>query len=171
MKKRITEFSLKKIKIVLMVCLSILLLTSCISHYIGYNGYQKYKYRRSTFGNRAESVGRKVFVKDLQYSSNVQLDSFDIFIEKGYKWGHYKYEDTNLVKGSKFPFQVSYTQSTGLNYLNYYVINKSKFDSIDNMAIYLQNEDLKDTLIIGIQKFNKKWDSIGYIKVWNPDKK
>ena len=37
------------------------------------------------------------------------------------------------------------------------------------MNIYLKEPLLKDTLLVGIQKYTNKWDSIGYIKVWDKD--
>jgi hypothetical protein len=150
-------------------CLSFLLLSSCISHDIGYNGYEKGKYRRVTYGNRKESVERKVFVKDLRYSSDVDLDTFEIFIEKGYQWGRNNGNDTRLVTKSKHPFQISFRYRVGTNYMVYYVVKNQKFDSITPLTVFLEEPYLKDTLLIGVEKYNVTWEFLGYIKVWDND--
>lgn len=142
-----------------------------INSFFGWYGYEKWKYRRSTIGDKKESVNRKVFIRDLQYFSNIKLENFQIYIEKGFKYGYFSEDDTRLIKESKFPFQVSFTESVGLNNINYYVVNKKKYDSIDGTTIFLKKEYLKDTIIVGIDKFTNKWDSIGYIKVWDKTKR
>ena len=163
---------MKKAKIIFIV-LVILMLIIFISHFlsplVGWYGYEQYKYRRLTYGNRKESVERKVFVKSLSHSSSIDTIPFEIYIEKGYKYGYNNSKSTRFVTDSKFPFQISFTDEIGKNNISYYLINKEEYDSIDEMNIYLKEPLLKDTLLVGIQKYTNKWDSIGYIKVWDKD--
>lgn len=153
------------ISLVVFICIILIYLSSAI----GWYGYEKWKHRRSSFGNKTESIQRKVFVKELQYSSNVKLDSFNIYVEKGFKYGYHNENDTRLIEKGNFPYQISFTETVGLNIINYYVLNKEKYDSISGTTIYLKNKYLSDTLLIGINKYTTKWDSIGYIKVWDKD--
>lgn len=133
----------------------------------GWYGYEKWKPRRSTFGNKNEAIERKVFVKDLNYKSSVQVDSFSVFIEKGFRYGFTSSSVTRLVEDG-WPYQVSFIEKKGKNDINYYIINGKDFGSIDNLNLYLKKPYLKDTLFIGINKCHlNKWDSIGYIKVWD----
>lgn len=137
---------------------------------IGWWGYEKWKYRRSTSGNKTESVNRQVFVRNLKYLSNIELDSFNIYLEKGFRYGYLSSDNTRLINDSSFPFQIVFTENIGVNNINFYIINNKKADSLDDVTIYLRQDKLKDTLLIGIDKYTTKWDSIGYIKVWD-DKK
>ena len=160
----------KKIIVVTISIIGILLFSIWFSSAIGWYGYEKWKYRRSTFGNKDESIARKVFVKNLNYMSNTKLDSFDIYIEKGFKYGYHSSEDTRMLENDEMPFQVTFTDRVGLNNISYYIINKKAYDSITATTIYSKKPFLEDTLLIGIDRFNsmkQEWDSIGYIKVYN----
>lgn len=133
----------------------------------GWYGYEKWKVRRSTFGNKKESIGRGVFVNDLQFKSSIPIDNFNVYVEKGFRYGYTSSNNTRIIEDT-WPFQVSFTTKKEINNVNYYIINANKFGSIDNLNIYLKQAKLNDTLLIGIDKWNlNKWDSIGYIKVWD----
>jgi hypothetical protein len=90
--------------------------------YFGWYGYEKWKYRQSTWGNKKESIERKVFIKDLEYTSNLKLDSFNIFIEKGFKFGYHSASDTRIKVDGNFPYQISHTERTNSNNTVYYFI-------------------------------------------------
>ena len=92
--------------ILILAILSLLILF--LSSAIGWYGYSKWKYRRSSDGNKNESISRKVFIRDLEYSSSVKLDTFNIYIEKGYKYGYHSYNETRLLKNDMFPYQICY---------------------------------------------------------------
>nr|WP_294931129.1 hypothetical protein [uncultured Flavobacterium sp.] len=133
----------------------------------GWYGYEKWKPRRSTFGNKKEAIERNVFVKDLQFKSSIPIDSFNVYIEKGFRYGYTSSNNTRIIEDN-WPFQVSFTTQKGINNVNFYIINANKFGSIDNLNVYIKQAKLNDTLLIGINKWNlSKWDSIGYIKVWD----
>jgi hypothetical protein len=169
----ITKNNVKRFKIALLFCFTVLLLTSCISSYIGYNGYKKWSFRRNTHGDKSESINRGAFVKDLHYKSSMVLDHFHIYIEKGYWYGYHRIEDeTRFVKGTHYPYQVSCTWVEGQVYSS--LVGYREFDSIINEPysspyIYLDQPHLKDTLVLKIMVFHKDGDSIGYIKVWDTD--
>lgn len=135
--------------------------------YFGWYGYEKYKYRRITFGNREESIKRKVFIRDLEFNSNVDLDCFRIYIEKGFKYGYHGSTYTTLIEKSNYPYQISYKFLDSIKLISYEVSNKSKYDSVDNTTIFLKKPELIDTLNLKVFKYSsKKWDSIGFIRVW-----
>jgi hypothetical protein len=147
----------------------------------GYHGYGKEKMRRNSDGNRNESTYRKVFIKDLDTKSNMNLDSFNIFIEKGYKYGYFSANETNfLTEETKYPYQISHTDRTHNNEIVYFFIEQREIDSIGyHLDTYLTESILKDTLEMQINKFrmtkengiNKAvWDSIGFIKVYEKQK-
>lgn len=169
MKKSNINSGLRIIKIILLLFFTVITLNSCFSIFDGYSGYEKWKYRRSTHGNRNESINRGVFIKDLQYKSSIKLDSFNVYIEKGYKWGFKGNHQTRLIEDVKYPYQLTFTPEKGLNNIYYFIINKNKFDSIDVSNIYLKQKYLKDTLLIGISKHISTTEShrIGCIKVWD----
>lgn len=138
---------------------------------VGWYGYDKWKYRRSTLGNKVESIQRKVFIKDLKYSSNIDLDSFNIYIEKGFRYGYNSSQVTRLLKKDKFPYQICYNIKTDT--INIYEFDdnfiSNKYDSIPSVY-FLQGPKLEDPFTIKISRLqNKKWDSIGYITIWDKD--
>lgn len=158
MKKYVSIFG------VIIVCVVIYFLST-----IGWWGYEKWKYRRTTFGNKTESVERKVFVKDLEYFSSIKLENFSVYIEKGFKYGYLGDYQTRLLENDKYPYQITFIDKMGLNNISFYIINKEKFKLLSSSSITLKDAYLRDTLLIGIDKYTKQWDSIGYIKVWDKD--
>jgi hypothetical protein len=174
MEKQHTKNVPKIIKALLLCYFLAVLLNSCISSYIGYNGYEKWKYRRNTWGDKREAISRGAFIKDLNYESNLVLDSFNIYIEKGYWFGFKSMDETRFQEGTHYPYQISFGGIKGMNVYTL-IVNYEKFDSIDNSLysrphIYLDKPYLKDTIILTIMKFHKIPDSLGYIKVWDADK-
>lgn len=163
-----------RFKIVFVVLLIITILyfgMMLVNSYFGWYGYEKWKYRRVTFGNKIESIERKVFIKDLEYYSSIDLDSFPIYIEKGYKYGYHSSRDTRLLTDSKYPYQISYKFLDSTKIISYEIMNKNRYDSIDNVTVFLKKPYFSDTLKMGIYKYSsKKWDSIGYLKVWDKSK-
>jgi hypothetical protein len=157
--------------IVLILCFSL----PALNWYTGYHGHGKEKARRNSDGNRQESIYRKAFVKDLAYQSNLGLDSFQIFIEKGYKYGYFSAGQTNFELDDDWPFQLSHTQRTPDNNTTYYTLQTKSGTMDDHRNVYLKTPRLKDTLVMAVHKFrmtkengvNKAHrDSIGYIKVF-----
>lgn len=138
---------------------------------IGWWGYEKWKYRRSTFGNKTESIERKVFVKDLKYFSSMKLENFDVYIEKGFKYGYLGDYQTRILENDKYPYQISY--QIEIDNDNIYGFDddfkSSKYDSISSVY-FLKTPKLEKAIIIKINKLvNKNWDYIGYIKIWDKD--
>mgnify|MGYP000441563202 FL=1 len=136
--------------------------------------------RRNSWGNIAESKYRNAFVEKLDFQSNIKIDSFQIFIEKGFKWGYFSSSKTSFnLEESKFPYQISHTDRTDNNDVVYSFIGNQKFDSIDkHQTVFLKKPILNDTLIMSVTKFrlieingtNKLiQDSIGYIKVYQKE--
>ncbi|CAM1371557.1 conserved hypothetical protein [Tenacibaculum xiamenense] len=164
------------------IVFSVIFFISIANWFFGYIGYNKHKIRRNSWGNKNESEYRKVFMKDLKTISNVKLDSFNIFIEKGYKYGFFSSNQTNLLTEKvKYPYQISHTDRTNNSKTSYSFINPRgrNYDGIDSVGyhkeIYLKEPKIKDTLKMSVRKFrmikeNGKdkaiWDSIGYIKVF-----
>ncbi len=146
-----------------------------INSYFGWYGYERWKYRRVTYGDIRQSVSRKVFVKKLMYESNVDLKYFKVYLEKGYWCGYDKLDDTRFENTSKYPYQVSFNNGDTIKNVVFNISNYNKFDSIDNnilnVCVYLEKPYLKDTIVLKIIKFDGSKDSIGYIKVWDKTNK
>ncbi|WP_140487100.1 hypothetical protein [Flavobacterium sp. GSA192] len=137
------------------------------SNTVGWYGYEKWKDRRSTFGNKNEAIERGVFVKDLNYFSSIKLKEFNVYIERGYRYGYFNEKDTRIIKKDKYPYQLCFNLIDTINNYNYDYVNYIDFDTID-LNLYLKKAILEKTLYLKIQEFkNNKWDSIGYIKVWD----
>ena len=126
--------------------------------------------RRITFGDKETSKIRKVFIKDLNYKSNVDLKYFNVYIEKGFWWDPWDIKKSVFKNSTTYPYQVSFKNSDTLVRGIYEIINKQQFDSIDNnildVCIFLKEPYLKDTITLKIVKFDKYRDSIGYVKIW-----
>ena len=164
------------LKVVLIIAIIYFIVLPFSNWFIGYHGYEKEKMRRNSWGNIAESKYRNAFVEKLDFKSNLKIDSFQIFIEKGFKWGNFSSNKTSFnFEESKFPYQISHTDRTDNNDVVYSFIENQKFDSIDeHHTVFLKKPILNDTLIMRITKLrlieingtNKLiQDSIGYIKV------
>jgi hypothetical protein len=159
--------------IIITIIIAVIFFIIHLSSAIGWYGYDKWKYRKSTFGDKIESIQRKVFIKDLEYSSSIDLDSFNIYIEKGFRYGYNSSKDTRLSKKDIFPYQICY--NIKMDTSNIYGFDDdfkiNKFDSIPSIY-FLREPKLEKPFIIKINKLqNKKWDSIGYIKVWDKVKR
>lgn len=166
MKKKIIPK--KNILIILLFILSFLFLY--LNSTIGWYGYEKWKYRRDTYGDIAESKKRNVFVKDLSFSSSIKVDSFRCYIEKGFWFGKNNMNDTEF-KFTKYPYQLSFNGIGNNRYLK--ISNEDSFDSITNEnfqrpCIYLSKSELEHTVVLKIMSFKTR-DSIGYIKIWDND--
>jgi hypothetical protein len=171
-----------KSHIKIVICTILVVLVLCfglpfLNWFFGYHGYEKEKYRRNSEGNRNESIYRNAFVKDLGTKSNLKLDSFEIFIERGYKYGYFSADKTNFLSDeSKYPFQISHTDRTDNNLVVYSFVKGNKSDSIGgHLELYLKEPIISDTLKMRVEKFRMAkengrdkavWDSIGYIKVF-----
>lgn len=139
--------------------------------YIGWYGYEKWKPRRNTYGNFEESKTRNVFVKKLPYDK-LKQDSlpFDIYIERGFKYGINNSAITRIIDDSNYPYQISHTQRDSLNLISYKISNIEEFDSIFNNFILLDSSILKKKIKIDVQRFDtiiRKWNKINEIIVWD----
>ena len=175
-KKRIMKKSKYKFILILILMLLVTyLVLMIINSYFGWYGYERWKYRMGTYGDKIESVNRGVFIKDLNYNSNIDLNYFKIYIEKGYWCGFHNLEETRFENKTKYPFQISLKSCDTIKNVIFNVINSEQYDSINNeildVCIYLKEPRLKDTLWLKITTFDKKRDSIGYIKVWDKVKR
>lgn len=165
-----------KIAILFGICYFVVL--PLANWYFGYHGYEKEKHRRNTWGDIEASKTRKAFVKKLHYtpyltSDTINVDSLNIFIEKGFKYGFFSAGKTNFELGkTNYPFQISHTERANHNLVVYYFANLKKGDSIgEHRIIYLKTPKIKDTLLMTVESWRleegkAKWDSIGYIKVY-----
>lgn len=162
---------MKKIIYVFLTVVIIYLLLCFVNSYFGWYGYQQWKYRRESDGDKAESVKRKAFISDLNYKSNLDLTYFSAFIEKGYRCDYHSIDDTRFINDTKYPYQVSLKKFDSIVNGVFTVVNPERFDSINNeilnTCIYLNKPYIKDTIVIKISKFDRSNDSIGYIKIWN----
>ncbi len=158
---------------IILIVLSILIISFLflyLNSTIGWYGYEKWKYRRDTYGDVNESKGRNVFVRNLNYSSNLKIDSFKCYLEKGFWFGKNSMNDTEFMF-TKYPYQLSFNGIGNNRYIQ--ISNTEGLDSITNEDfqrpnIYLQNDRLKDTVVFKIMSFKTR-DSIGFIKVWDDD--
>ncbi len=132
----------------------------------GWWGYEKWKYRRTTFGNRSESLSRGVFICDASYKSNITLENFNVYIEKGFKYGYLGENNTRILLNDSFPYQLTFPLET--KNLHFYVLDSARYKTEIRRFIYLPHEHFKDTITLGINRYTNKWDSIGYVKVWDP---
>ena len=168
----------KVFKILIVIGISYFIILPFLNWFIGYHGYEKEKFRRNTWGDIHESKARKAFVKKLNLipyitSDTINSDSLNIFIEKGYKYGFFSGEETNFELGkTNYPFQISQTERTNHNLVVYKFSSFKKSDSIgEHGNIYLRYPKIKDTLFMTVESWRlengkAKWDSIGYIKVF-----
>jgi uncharacterized SAM-binding protein YcdF (DUF218 family) len=151
----------------LIIFFIVLVFSVLSSSFFGWFGYEKWKYRRSTFGNKAEAIERGVFVRELNYHSNINLKNFHVYIEKVFKYGYLTSSNTRLINEDKYPYQLTFNIEDTINNFNYDYVNHEDFDSID-LNLYLDKPYLEKLLILKVEKYNNnQWDSIGYIKVWD----
>nr|WP_314491118.1 hypothetical protein [uncultured Chryseobacterium sp.] len=138
--------------------------------YGGWYGYQKWRNRAKT-ASVAKSKSRKVFVKTLQYeiidAENLYDFTFTPYLEKGFKVGLHTSEETNIIKKSEFPFNLSYDRNKN-DSIALKIMNIEDADSADVVWAYFKNTELHDTMIIkidGARNRNGKFIS-GKIRVW-----
>lgn len=130
--------------------------------------------RKVTFGDKEWSKNRKVFIKDLNYISSIELKHFNVYIEKGFWFNPWDRDKSVFNKNTNYPYQISFSKGDTIiakPYSVFKILNIKKFDSIDNellddTCVYLKNAKLQDTLLLKIIKFDGKRDSIGYVKIW-----
>lgn len=142
-------------------------LLGCISSFIGWYGYGKWKYRVASH-NVDESKKRGVFVKELNFkidSFSGKLTHFKPFIEKGFRFGLHSSEVTIPLHYSQYPYQLAFDtmDSNGFGIL----IKRSdliRFDSSDGVWGFSKLPMLKDTITLIIRGQHKEH---GIIKVWN----
>jgi hypothetical protein len=152
--------------------LTIIIAASCylflgyLSSYIGWYGYEKWRYRVAT-SDIEESRNRGVFVKKLDFKiegfSGI-INDFTPYIEKGFKYGRHSSEVTMPITGTEFPYQLCFnikaSEKIGLLISEEEV---KKFDSANNVEGYLKTPYLRDTIIVSIAGKNIH---AGIIKVW-----
>ena len=166
MKRNKMFITLKILSVVVVIIIIVYFAFGYFSSYIGWYGYEKWKYRVAT-SDIAESQKRGVFVKQLKYKIYDfpdTLRSFRPYIEKGFRYGHHSSEVTVPITNSNYPYQLcfNFKSSEKLGIL----IRKSelkKFDSADAVWGYLKYPILKDTIIVDIIGFQVK---PGMIKIF-----
>ncbi|WP_336733130.1 hypothetical protein [Chryseobacterium sp. VD8] len=152
---------------VIILCVFFYYAFGIFSSFVGWYGYQKWKYRIGTDLIR-ESKQRKVFVKDLNYkivdSANLKGFYFKPYIEKVFRYGYHSMEDTRIDTYTKYPYNLSYERNKKDSVvLNIFPEDKEKLDSSDAVWGYLKQPYLKDTIRIEIEGAAKQK---GIIKVW-----
>ena len=156
------------------ICLIILISLSSIyglfrlNLIIGYGDTWKYRVHSN---NIEEAKIRNIFVKSLHYrvdSFQLKLDSIDPYIEMGFKFGRHTMNETNIIVGSKYPYQLSFNTKpkTWINNISIRRNELKKFDSSDGFCCwgYLKEPHLKDTITLDIYSDSLKIN--GIIKVW-----
>ena len=130
--------------------------------------------RKVTSEEKDWSKKRNVFVKDLNYVSTIKLKYFNVYIEKGFWFDPWNINKSVFNKSTNYPYQVSFSSVDTIiakPYCTFKIVNIHQFDSIQNdlledSCVYLKNPKLEDTLVLKIIRFDKKRDSIGYVKIW-----
>ena len=111
-----------------------------------------------------------MFVKDLKYYSTIKLKEFNAYIEKGFRYGYFSSEQTRFLKDEIFPYQLCHSEIQ-LDTLNIYSFESNINTPYDSISLlFLKTPKLEKEYVIKVSKLvNKKWDSIGYIKVWDKE--
>lgn len=148
-----------------------LVLLILINSYFGWYGYERWKFRKGTYGDKKESIERGVFIKDLNYISNLDLKYFKVYFERGFKCGKHSLYETNINFKTNYPYQISMNTTDTINNVYFEIVNYYNFDSINNemldICLFTEAPVLKDTIYLKAIRFDKKRDSIGYIKIWD----
>ncbi|PQL94633.1 hypothetical protein [Apibacter adventoris] len=146
-----------------------------LSSYIGWYGYEKWKYRRSTRGDIEQSKMRKVFVKQVPFivvPDTIKTEGM-FYIEKGYTYGKHSMEDTRVLtmEDTKYPFQLMYK---GFSIIYLKKDNPNMKDSIHRDEIWLKSPIIRDTIYYRLLKSKgtnvvdpQFTDTIGMIKVFD----
>lgn len=136
----------------------------------GYYSYNKDKGRRFT-SNRTESIKRKVFLKDLNYNTDIDVIK-NIYVERAYRWGS-SMEDTRILtmKDTFYadnepnkPYQIV------IDYFKYYN-HDSDIVAVNPFRIILSDFTLMDTIEVKVYIRNKAFEndklkSEHTIKIW-----
>lgn len=160
----------KKIFYTFILLFVILLFLIIANTYFGWYGYKKWEPRRSTFGKVEESKNRGVFVKKISYKKEKKDNiEFDLYIEKGFRYGIHSSSDTRIIEDSEYLYQLPKPIDVLPDDIAFVILNSTSFDSIFNHNILLEKPQIKDTIIIELRKFDtirRKWNSINSIKAW-----
>lgn len=147
-----------------------ILLYSLLNVYAGWYGYKPWKYRVGS-SQIKESKERGVFVRELNYkikdSQNLSNFKFIPYFEKGFKYGFHTSEETNLLKFSKYPYNLSFDRNKNDSiFLD--IQNMENADSANAVWTYYREPKLKDTLTVIIDgaKNRKGFEIKGTIKIW-----
>nr|WP_315029310.1 hypothetical protein [uncultured Chryseobacterium sp.] len=149
------------------ICIFFYYALGYFSSFVGWYGYQKWKYRRRT-DSIETSKERKIFVKELQYkivdSTNLKGFYFKPYIEKGFRYGYHSMEETKIDRFTQYPYNLSYERNKrDLITLDIYEEDKEKLDSSDIVWGYLKTPYLRDTIRIKIEGPGRQK---GTIKIW-----
>ena len=146
------------------------LLYTLLNVYVGWYGRKPWKFRVGT-SQIEESKKRGVFVRELNYkiidSQNLNNFKFIPYFEKGFKYGFHTSKKTNLLKFSKYPYNLGFDRNKKDSiYLD--IQNKENADSSNSVWTYYREPKLQDTFTIIIDgSKNKKGVEIkGTIKIW-----
>jgi len=172
---------MKRIIKITLICITSLLVFAIIGFYLIYYtplswyAYEEWKYRTGTRGDKQEAITRKVFIKDLNYKSTIELKDFTIYIERGFRFGYHGYDETRFVEDGNYRYQVSLNhlsspKESKEHYIVFEINNPAQFDSINPdsnaISVFLKEPHLKDTITLKIINYYAPRDSIGYVKIW-----
>jgi hypothetical protein len=159
----------KTLKVIIFALLTIVAgyyILGYASSFVGWYGYQKWKYRVHT-KSIADAKRRKVFVQALHYkvdSFSGSLGDFAPYIEKGFKYGYHSSEDTRALTNTQFPYQLSFNyRPTKDITVTIRHEDLKKFDSANSSWGFLRKPALNDTIILQIRGKDIR---TGTIKVW-----
>lgn len=129
-----------------------------LSSYIGWYGYRKWEGRKMS-SSVSEAKARGTFVKRLNYISNpdeMNVQNFEIFIEKGFRYGKHTQDKTILLTNTLYPYQLSFNYQPG-NYITVRIskTDLEKFDSSNSNWGYLAMPSLNDTITLELFKNGK----------------
>jgi hypothetical protein len=138
-----------------------------LSSWVGWYGYKKWVHRKAS-QNIKDSKERGVFQKALSFKVEGPIDGlagFEVYIEKGFKYGYHSSDETRDLGNSAYPYQLTFNYRP--DSITTVLIRKDqliKFDSADAVWGYLKKPELPDTIILTVYRENS--DS-AIIKVWN----
>jgi hypothetical protein len=129
-------------------------------------GEENWKFRKAS-KTVEESMEREVFVKRLNYKFDFVVDTphnFEAFIEKAFTYGRNGIDETVLIKGSNYPFRLSF-RSRPSNDVQINIIKSDlqKFDSANASWGFMNSPELPDTISLFYIKHGKQ---LGLIRVW-----
>jgi hypothetical protein len=163
------QIQMKKPLLILLIISLVIILAyvglKYLSNAIGWYGYKKWEHRiHST--SIAESKKRGVFVKSLNYRIEGMPDTlnFEVYIEKGFRYGHHTSDETVPVTDSKFPYQLSFNNRPTIELtISISENDLAKFDSANLNWGFLKAPALRDTILLWINGYKVE---PAQIKVW-----